>query len=118
MAKLSPRYFLRVFQETYHTTPKAYITQLRIAHARTLLTHSEKPITEIAFDCGYSDSNYFSRVFKKITKQRRSGFAPRQKCWETRFSHLAGAPISKIKHMMCLKTSIDVYTPRMKYQKH
>ena len=65
MANLSPRYFLRIFQDTYHTTPKAYITQLRIARARTLLTHSGKSITEIAFDCGYSDSNYFSRVFKK-----------------------------------------------------
>jgi AraC family transcriptional regulator, L-rhamnose operon regulatory protein RhaS len=65
LANLSPRHFFRIFQETYRTTPKAYVAQLRIARARMLLLQSKKSITEIALDCGYSDSNYFARVFKK-----------------------------------------------------
>ena len=65
LANISLRQFFRVFQETYHTTPKSYIAQLRVARARVMLAQSRKPITDIALDCGFSDSNYFARLFKK-----------------------------------------------------
>ena len=42
-----------------------YLTRLRIDHARGLLQRSEKPISEIALDCGYADQTAFTRQFKK-----------------------------------------------------
>ena len=43
-----------------------YITSVRIHNAEQLLTGIELSVTEVAELCGYSDSNYFASVFKKI----------------------------------------------------
>ncbi len=45
---------------------REYINKLRIEDAKLLLTNSDLTITEIAFSVGFSDSNYFSNVFKSI----------------------------------------------------
>lgn len=72
VAGVSPRHLDRVFSQAFHFTPRAYITRLRMARARALL-RTDRPITEIAFDCGYADSNYFSQVFR-----RHAGMSPQQ----------------------------------------
>lgn len=69
----SKRHFMRIFHETYHTTPLNYIVSLRIQHACSLLKESRLSISNIALQCGFSDSNYFSRIFKKKT-----GLTPKQ----------------------------------------
>lgn len=69
----SPRHFTRIFRETYNTAPLNYILSLRINHACSLLKESRLPISDIAFQCGFSDNNYFSRIFKK-----RTGLTPKQ----------------------------------------
>ncbi len=43
-----------------------YITYVRITNAERLLLETELSVTEVADRCGYSDSNYFSTVFKRI----------------------------------------------------
>lgn len=67
IAHMSPRNFHRVFIDATGKTPAAYLIGLRIAEAALQLKSTDKSITEIAFDCGFSDSNYFSRAFRKIT---------------------------------------------------
>lgn len=48
------------------TTPTAYVTQLRLKKAWTLLVQRrQRSITEIAFDVGFNDSAYFSRRFRR-----------------------------------------------------
>ena len=42
-----------------------YILKVRLNRAKKLLTTSQKPIGEIAMDCGFNDFAYFSRTFKK-----------------------------------------------------
>ena len=69
----SLRHFTRIFSETYHTTPLNYILSLRINRACSLLKESRLSILDIAFQCGFSDNNYFSRIFKK-----RNGLTPKQ----------------------------------------
>ena len=44
-----------------------YLTGLRIEKARQLLLKRELSIKQVCVDSGYSDPNYFSRVFKKWT---------------------------------------------------
>ena len=42
-----------------------YLTRYRIQQAKQLLAGSHKSVTEIAMEVGFSDSNYFSRVFRQ-----------------------------------------------------
>ena len=66
IASLSERHFIRTFKTCYNTTPVNYINQLRINHAKDLLLKSDIKVKEIAFRCGFTDQNYFSRKFKEL----------------------------------------------------
>ncbi len=61
----SQRHFIRLFSAAYNTTPQKYLMNIRIRRACALLRESAMPITEVALRCGFSDSNYFSRAFRK-----------------------------------------------------
>lgn len=56
----------RAFKKITGTSAIDFHLKKRIDLACTLLKESDKPITMIAYDTGFSDSNYFSRQFKKI----------------------------------------------------
>lgn len=63
---ISERTLRRHFKKIFGVSPIDYLTSLRISKAETLLRQSNLNITEIALRCGFSDSNYFSRAFRKI----------------------------------------------------
>lgn len=63
-AGMSVRHFTRVFTAAHGTSPFAYMTNLRLARAKSLLADGDMSVTDVAFSCGYSDSNYFSRLFR------------------------------------------------------
>jgi AraC family L-rhamnose operon transcriptional activator RhaR len=67
----SPRTFCRVFRDATATTPHNYLVQLRLSRAMQALRATGDNITDIAFACGFHDSNYFSSCFSKMT-----GFSP------------------------------------------
>jgi AraC-like DNA-binding protein len=64
---LSPRSLLRTFKQVMGISPIDYLIRLRVEKARELLRDPRMSITEIALRVGFSDSNYFSRQFRKIT---------------------------------------------------
>lgn len=64
-AFLSPAHFCRVFKSMYQVSPLDYVKKLRLWHACQLIKSRAAPIKEIAYACGFSDHNYFSRCFKK-----------------------------------------------------
>jgi AraC-like DNA-binding protein len=64
---LSKRHFSRKFHEVFCETPLSYIQNLRIKHAKNMLVQSDINIAQISSLCGFPDSNYFSRAFKKQT---------------------------------------------------
>jgi AraC-like DNA-binding protein len=74
IAHMSPRNFHRVFVDATSQTPTQYLITLRINDAARLLKNSDLSITEIAFECGFTDSNYFTRQFKKQTGQSPAAF--------------------------------------------
>lgn len=51
------------FRKEYGKTVITYLTDVRLEHAKKMMLGSEKTIKEIASECGFSDQNYFSRVF-------------------------------------------------------
>ena len=49
-----------------------YLHSVRIQHACTMLHQGFSSVSDVAFRCGYSDAQYFSKVFKN-----RMGMSPR-----------------------------------------
>jgi AraC family L-rhamnose operon regulatory protein RhaS len=65
---LSTRQLERLFHQFFDTTPSQYLADTRIANAKELLVSDMRlSISQIALSCGYNDSNYFSRMFRKQT---------------------------------------------------
>jgi AraC family transcriptional regulator, exoenzyme S synthesis regulatory protein ExsA len=60
--------FKRDFQKKYSASPKQWINQKRLAHARMLLMNTDKNISEIAFACGFENVSHFNKLFKKEHK--------------------------------------------------
>ena len=62
---MSPKYFCRFFKLATHQTPMEYLGYYRIEQACLEMATTDKNVTEIALDLGYSELNYFIRCFKK-----------------------------------------------------
>ncbi|MNZ92476.1 HTH-type transcriptional activator RhaS [compost metagenome] len=62
---ISVRHLNRIFRTYYQTTPISYLQHLRMEHACMLLKKTNLPITEVSYNSGFNDSNYFARQFKK-----------------------------------------------------
>jgi AraC family transcriptional regulator, transcriptional activator for feuABC-ybbA operon len=65
---------IKLFKNNLGRTPVDYINQVRINKAKELLLHTNGTIKEIAFQTGFSDEFYFSRVFKKMEGKSPRGF--------------------------------------------
>lgn len=70
---LSRIYFHNLFVAATGRTPRRYLLERRIAHARQLLMTTEKPLGQIAQECGFSSQSYFNQVF-----QKELGCSPKQ----------------------------------------
>ncbi len=62
---MSEDYLTLCFRKELNMTPIAYLNRYRVNQAKALLTDSDQSITEIALAVGFSDSGYFSRVFRQ-----------------------------------------------------
>lgn len=67
-----------LFKRDTGQTPVAYRESMRIARAKELLVTMSLPVSEVADAAGFSDANYFARVFKRLTGLRPSEFASHQ----------------------------------------
>jgi len=56
----------RSFKKSTGFGIKEYLTSIRIQNACKLLLSSNRSITDIAYSCGFNDSNYFGDAFKKV----------------------------------------------------
>ena len=65
-ALLSENHLLRCFKQVFGVSPFKYISLLRIQEASRQLSNSDKTISEIAMDVGYSSMSNFSHYFKSI----------------------------------------------------
>ena len=57
----------------------AYLEYLRVSRAKKELQFGEESISEISQTCGYDDTGYFSKVFKKHTGQTPSEYRRQMK---------------------------------------
>lgn len=74
---ISPYYFSKLFKQETGGNFIEYLTEVRLRNARELLKDSGLSIKEICAESGYSDPNYFSRIFKKYEGVTPSEFRER-----------------------------------------
>lgn len=75
LAGMSPKYFCRFFHAVIHRTPIDYLNYYRIERACYLMDTESLSVTETAYRCGFNDSGYFVRCFKKY-----KDITPKQYC--------------------------------------
>lgn len=63
--QVSYTYLRRIFKQITGTSPQQYLLKLRLQKARDLLVMTQKPVKEIALECGFNSPYYFSRYFKE-----------------------------------------------------
>ncbi len=73
-ANMSKGNLIRVFRNATGQTPIEYLIDIRIQHATDLLRKTNLPVAEIAYQVGFSDSNYFSRHFNDKLKTTPSKY--------------------------------------------
>jgi transcriptional regulator GlxA family with amidase domain len=66
IAGKSRRSLYRAFEEVVGQSPVAYLQRVRLMKAVEYLEAGDRNVTEVAFDCGFNDSNYFARCFRKV----------------------------------------------------
>lgn len=57
--------YIRYFKQLFNCPPIVYIQNYRLRQAKSMLKHTNNPLTAIANDCGFCDSAHFSRLFKQ-----------------------------------------------------
>ena len=65
MITVSPDYFTKMFKDSIGKTPIDYINGIRINRALQLLSETDIPVNEIAEKSGFSNPNYFHKIFKQ-----------------------------------------------------
>lgn len=76
---INPYYFSKRFKEETGVNFIDYLTSIRIKKAKELLEDPALSIKEICTLSGYSDPNYFSRIFKKVENVTPSDYRERHK---------------------------------------
>lgn len=64
-ANISEREALRSFKNNLHLTPFAYLLEYRVRMAAVELRETNHAVSQIAYDCGFSSSSYFGKVFRE-----------------------------------------------------
>ena len=62
----SDAYFSKLFKQYFNQNFTAYLTEYRMKKAKQLLSDTNESIKDISRKVGYTDSNYFAKIFKRI----------------------------------------------------
>ena len=76
---VSETHFARSFKDAFGLPPHRYLLTRRIERATALLRDTDIPITEIAFQTGWSSMGTFGRTFRDVTGESPSEFRARER---------------------------------------
>jgi YesN/AraC family two-component response regulator len=65
----SEAYFCKLFKQCFSKNFTSYLTEYRVKEAKRMLEQPTVNVKDVGKAVGYMDSNYFARVFKRITGQ-------------------------------------------------
>ena len=72
--RYSDAYFCKLFKQCFKVNFSAYLNEYRVNKARQLILDPRLSLKDIGAAVGYSDANYFTRVFKRLTGQTPSEY--------------------------------------------
>ncbi|WP_448808633.1 helix-turn-helix transcriptional regulator [Agromyces bauzanensis] len=74
VAHISPAHFSRCFRAVFGESPHRYLQRRRVERSMFLLRESDRTVTDICFDVGFSSLGTFSRTFREIVGQTPSAY--------------------------------------------
>jgi AraC-like DNA-binding protein len=74
VAHLSEAHFSRSFRACFGETPHRYLQRRRVERSMFLLRETDRSVTEICFDIGFSSLGTFSRTFREIVGETPSAY--------------------------------------------
>src|SRR2546427_7400229 len=77
VASVSEAHFIRTFKATFDETPHRYLQRRRVERAMYLLRATDRSVTDICLDVGFTSLGTFSRIFRDIVGQSPSAYRGR-----------------------------------------
>ncbi|WP_129669864.1 helix-turn-helix domain-containing protein [Phytoactinopolyspora endophytica] len=77
IALVSEAHFIRTFRATFGETPHRYLQRRRVERAMALLRNTDRSVTDICMDVGFTSLGTFSRVFRDIIGHSPSQYRQR-----------------------------------------
>jgi len=74
VAYISPAHFSRSFRDVFGETPHRYLQRRRVERSMFLLRETDRSVTDICFDVGFTSLGTFSRTFRKVVGETPSGY--------------------------------------------
>src|ERR671930_630208 len=77
IAHVSKAHFIRTFKATFGETPHRYLQRRRVERAMFLLRQTDRSVTEICFDVGFTSLGTFSRTFRAVVGESPTAYRGR-----------------------------------------
>jgi AraC-like DNA-binding protein len=74
VAHVSPAHFIRSFRAVFGETPHRYLQRRRVERSMFLLRETDRSVTDVCFDVGFTSLGTFSRTFHNIVGETPSGY--------------------------------------------
>jgi AraC-like DNA-binding protein len=74
VAHVSAAHFSRSFRAVFGETPHRYLQRRRVERSMFLLRETERSVTDICFDVGFTSLGTFSRTFREILGESPSTY--------------------------------------------
>ncbi len=74
VAHVSPAHFIRCFRAVFGETPHRYLQRRRVERSMFLLRETDRSVTDVCFDVGFSSLGTFSRTFREIVGETPSHY--------------------------------------------
>lgn len=74
IAHVSQAHFIRTFRAVFGETPNRYLQRRRVERAMFLLRETDRSITDICMDVGFTSLGTFSRMFRDVVGVAPSDF--------------------------------------------
>jgi len=74
VAHVSPAHFIRSFRSVFGETPHRYLQRRRVERSMFLLRETDRTVTDICFDVGFTSLGTFSRTFRQIVGETPSAY--------------------------------------------
>ena len=82
IACVSEAHFIRSFRATFGETPHRYLQRRRVERSMFLLRETDRSVTDVSLDVGFTSLGTFSRTFREIVglspREYRAGAEPRK----------------------------------------